>query len=682
MSNYQAIPEELRRLHQWVMWKREGVHRRGTKVPYTVTGRRASTTDLTTWTSFEDAVKTSERFGGIGFVFTKDDPYFGVDLDGKQRAVWAERTGEMAPWAAEIVDALDTYTEISVSGKGLHIIGKGKLPDGGRRSCDVEIYNHSRYFCMTGNHLAGTPMEINERIAEIAAVHAKVFAETEHLQERAEQAPVDSKDRDADGALRRTAGSVTTDDDALLAKVRAAKNAAKFDALWRGDCTGYPSQSEADMALCGMLAFWTGRDAGRVDRLFRQSGLMRPKWDERHHNDGQTYGQWTIDLAVKKCKQMYGARKHEARPGAADATVVMRQINDVLASNLDAAEKAEQACALAAKLDGLHRSAAAGLIKKSTRLTMPAITAEIDRTAERERQCSGRTMHDVALEYVRERLDPRFTVRERDTEVWCESTGHVMRQAEVCSMVESELLQRIESADDYAAKTKTDPTKPNKQLQQVLRSVWADLVKELPEETGATGLGPDSKAAKAFRLKIGELWLTPETWMKFNEKGQADDKGEHVERMSLASRVRELVHLRNCDQPAWQRVLKGVNAFYRVEDDKAWLGMRYDLCRGGLKGHKIESVKDQANLTLLMKRYGLADETGTVTDRLREDGKQQRLVVLSRALCDLLIDLKDPDDGEPLSHDEHQAPVTGGSLDSGGTPWDDDSPEEAKSVAP
>ncbi|HUU01898.1 MAG TPA: hypothetical protein VM425_10680 [Myxococcota bacterium] len=682
MSDFQAIPEELRRLPQWLLWRSQIVDGRPTKVPYTAIGRKASTTDPNTWTDFDTAVKTSERFDGIGFVFTKDDPYFGVDLDSKQRAVFDKQTGQLAPWAAEIVDALHTYTELSVSGKGLHIIGKGKLPEGGRRSCDVEMYSHSRYFCMTGNHLAGTPMEINERTAEIAAVHAKVFGQAEHPQERKDQVLPGAKDGDADAAPRRTAGAgmVRTDDDALLAKARAAKNGDKFSALWRGDCTGYSSQSEADMALCSMLAFWTRRDGFRIDRLFRKSGLMRPKWGERHHSNGQTYGAWTIDLALKGSGETYGAGKRGAGGEAVHAADMAKQIKNVLASELDDAAKAEQACTLAAQLQGLQRSAAVNQIKQATGLLKPDIKAEIDRIAEGQRPCSGRTMHGIATEYVRERLAPRFIVRERDTEIWCETPGCKMRQAEMCSMLESELLERIKTADDYAEPTRTDPTKPIKQLQQVLRAVWADLVKELPEETGSTELGTDSRAAKAFRLMIEELWLAPETWMKFTEQGQADDRGEHVERMSLASRARELAHLRS-DRPAWQRVLKGVNGFYRIEDGKAWLGMRYDLCRGEIKGHKIESVKDQADLTLLMKRYGLADETGTVTDRLREDGKQQRLVVLSRALCDLLIELEDGNDGEPLSHDEHQAPVTGGSLDGAKMPWDDDPPEDGKSVA-
>ncbi len=75
------------------------------------------------------------------------------------------------------------------------------------------------------------------------------------------------------------------DDRDLLDKASAASNGASFDALWRGDLSGYGSASEADLALCNHLAFWTGGDPARIDSLFRQSGLMRDKWDREDYRD-------------------------------------------------------------------------------------------------------------------------------------------------------------------------------------------------------------------------------------------------------------------------------------------------------------------------------------------------------------------------------------------------------------
>ena len=87
-------------------------------------------------------------------------------------------------------------------------------------------------------------------------------------------------------------------DEELIAKASAAKNGDKFRRLWQGDISGYGSHSEADLALCGLLAYWCGNDPGRVDQLFRQSGLFRPKWDSQRGN--QTYGAITIAHALSQ----------------------------------------------------------------------------------------------------------------------------------------------------------------------------------------------------------------------------------------------------------------------------------------------------------------------------------------------------------------------------------------------
>ncbi len=87
-------------------------------------------------------------------------------------------------------------------------------------------------------------------------------------------------------------------DERLLAKAMGAANGPKFSKLWQGEWDGYPSQSEGDLALCRQLAFWTGGDEERIDRLFRQSGLYRDKWDRQHRGDGRTYGELTVKKAL------------------------------------------------------------------------------------------------------------------------------------------------------------------------------------------------------------------------------------------------------------------------------------------------------------------------------------------------------------------------------------------------
>jgi primase-polymerase (primpol)-like protein len=148
-----SIPAELCVLPQWVLWRLGERDGRYTKIPYTPgSDRRASSTDPTTWGVFEDALEKlaspEGAYDGVGFVFSSGDPYVGVDLDD---CVDPE-TGEIAVWATQIIDGLDSYTELSPSGTGVHIIAKGKFAECGRRG-PIEMYSRDRYFTVTGHVL-------------------------------------------------------------------------------------------------------------------------------------------------------------------------------------------------------------------------------------------------------------------------------------------------------------------------------------------------------------------------------------------------------------------------------------------------------------------------------------------------------------------------------------------------
>jgi putative DNA primase/helicase len=139
------IPEELKVRPQWVVWKAVG--EKPDKVPYSAkTGRKASATDLMTWSTFEEALQAYEdgEYAGLGFVFSSGDPYTGVDLDN----CVDDQTGEIAPWAMEIVRYFDSYTELSATGTGVHIIVKGEVPN--RRKDEIEVYSSKRFFTVTG----------------------------------------------------------------------------------------------------------------------------------------------------------------------------------------------------------------------------------------------------------------------------------------------------------------------------------------------------------------------------------------------------------------------------------------------------------------------------------------------------------------------------------------------------
>jgi hypothetical protein len=150
-SRFVNIPEELRQLTQWVNWRIEQRKGKPTKVPKQPSGANASSTASNTWSTFERVVQTNGQFNGIGFVFTKESGYTGIDLD-KCRD---PKTGETEKWALDIISKVDTYTELSQSGTGWHLIVRGSLPRGGNRKGRVEMYDCERYFCMTGALVPG-----------------------------------------------------------------------------------------------------------------------------------------------------------------------------------------------------------------------------------------------------------------------------------------------------------------------------------------------------------------------------------------------------------------------------------------------------------------------------------------------------------------------------------------------
>lgn len=296
--DHAAIPAELTWRRQWVVWRWEKRNGKLTKPPYQPNGSPAKSNDRTTWVSFAEAIAAFEggNFNGVGFVLTAEDPYAMADLDH-----CLDSAGNIEAWAGEIVDHLRSYTEITPSGEGLRVIVKAILPLGGRKrgigtGGGVELYDRVRYMTMSGNHLAGTPDTIEERQTEMAELHARLFGD------------VFCNPRESTHSKQDSTGPT---DSELLAKARTAKNGVKFCALYeRGDISAYPSASEADLALCGVLAFWTAGDMEQIDRLFRCSALFRKeKWDEEHHADGRTYGQATVAKAVGGTQEFYRAKQ-------------------------------------------------------------------------------------------------------------------------------------------------------------------------------------------------------------------------------------------------------------------------------------------------------------------------------------------------------------------------------------
>lgn len=289
------FPQELRNLAQWVLWRYEP-NAKGdlTKVPYSVDGRRASSTDPVTWSTFEKvtAVYVRGGYSGVSFAVCEHDPYLGVDLD------HCLIDGQLDPLRASWVESLSSYTEITPSGEGLRVWVRAVVPGERKKNSqqDVELYDDKRFFTVTGNHFAGTPTTIKNRQGAVTALYNQLFPQPSTVTQPRPTTPI------------------TLDDQELLNRMFSARNGAAIRALWAGDLSAHGSPSEADLALCNHLAFWTGRDAERMDRFFRQSGLMRDKWDQRARS-GETYGQGTISRAIDATREVYSTNRGRSDAG-------------------------------------------------------------------------------------------------------------------------------------------------------------------------------------------------------------------------------------------------------------------------------------------------------------------------------------------------------------------------------
>lgn len=256
---------ELKNRDQWAL--------SNNKAPFQTNGERASSTDVSTWTSYEDAINKSDN---VGFFISENDPYTVIDLDN------CIVNGEMTNEAKSIVKLVNSYTDISQSGTGLHIFVKGNKP--GERSKNskkgFEMYDKERFMVMTGNHLEGTPIEINEAQEMINYLYDVYFPikETEH-KKNIQQSP-------------------QVADDEILKIASNAKNGDKVKALLSGDISAYGSHSEADQALCNLISFYT-QDFEQIDRIFTNSGLYREKWDR------EDYKTETIDKAINDLTATY-----------------------------------------------------------------------------------------------------------------------------------------------------------------------------------------------------------------------------------------------------------------------------------------------------------------------------------------------------------------------------------------
>ena len=293
--NLAAFPDQLIREGRFCCWRYEDRNGQRTKVPYQpLTGERARSNDPSSFTDYLTASAACHNYDGLGIgIF---DGICAIDLDD-----CIDVEGNYTSEASDIITRMHSYTELSPSGRGVHILfrAEGFQYDSQKyyimnRARHMEVYvagATNKYVTVTGNQCA--VFDFVDRSAELQEV-------LEQYMRRADVNPATS----ARNAINAVNTDLSIDD--LLQKAFASRNGDAFRRLWNGDITGYPSASEAEFALCCKLAFWTGRDAAKMDAMFRQSGLMRDKWDRPQA--GETYGAITINRAIDRCTNVYMPR--------------------------------------------------------------------------------------------------------------------------------------------------------------------------------------------------------------------------------------------------------------------------------------------------------------------------------------------------------------------------------------
>lgn len=302
-KQYQNVPNELKSLRRWVCFRIEERDGEIGKFPInSVNGKYAKSNDSMTWTTFNIALLGCVKYKCNGIGFMLGDGIFGVDLDNhpnKQTGELELPVEEFEKIAEEFITGLDSYSERSWSGNGIHIICAGKLPGTRRKTTCVEMYEKGRFFAFTGNVVNAKPVEFREE--EIKPLYDKYMPKEQEV------------------VINRNVNDIGNDveiQEIIDKAMSNTKNGELFKLLYFGDIAGAyieskqswfdDTHSSADLALCNLLAFWCNCDADKMDTIFRSSGLMREKWDQLRGSD--TYGNLTIAKAIKSCSNGYSKR--------------------------------------------------------------------------------------------------------------------------------------------------------------------------------------------------------------------------------------------------------------------------------------------------------------------------------------------------------------------------------------
>lgn len=288
---------------RWVNYRlveREG---KTTKIPVGPTGANASSTNPDDWSTYREA---RARSGQVGIVFTPAKTLLGIDLDGCLGA--GGILGPDREAIAELILEADTYTEVSPSGKGLHLFLA--LPEpldlAANRSGKFECYTAGRYFTVTG-----VPFGEARPIRDVAPEEAlRLLALLGY--------PWGKDGAEAPAVAQSALPWSPLDDRQVVERMSSAKGGAKARALYDGDVSEHGGDdSAADLALCARLAFWTGGDAAQVERIWLASPLGQRKKTQARAD----YRRRTVAAAIAGCKEFYRPPAASTFEAAAEAEI-------------------------------------------------------------------------------------------------------------------------------------------------------------------------------------------------------------------------------------------------------------------------------------------------------------------------------------------------------------------------
>lgn len=295
--NKEEIPEELKRLDKWVLWRAEWNNKKEDykKVPYATEGNKASSTNSDTWNSFDnviDILENDNSFSGIGYVLNTDDDYICLDIDDAVDTNTGQLTSDLA---LEMINL--TYCEYSPSGTGLHCFFKGQLTEERKKKrtdLNIELYDRSRFMTFTGHSIGQSEIcDEQEVINNLLNRYFKLEESKEHIIQ------LDYSQQNTD-----------LSDEEVINIMMKSKQQDKLAELLKGNYNEYfDSPSEAVKSLLQYLAFYTGRNKEQMERIFLNYNNLTDKWDSKRGST--TWGDLELDKAITDCHSVYDPKYND-----------------------------------------------------------------------------------------------------------------------------------------------------------------------------------------------------------------------------------------------------------------------------------------------------------------------------------------------------------------------------------